>query len=279
MTPIPPRPRLGLRGAAVAERRDSESRRSTRADTIEDLVTQHLGLARRLAWRYAGRGELMDDLIQVANVGLVSAARRYDRRRGIAFDAYASRVITGELKRHFRDHVWALHVPRSKKELALAVSREVREHLRHRGVMPSTSELAQRLDLTERQICDADEAWSAFYASSFEAPARASGDPDCPPLSEVIGSTDSEFELVDRRVTRLVASRRLSVLERRMFYMRYFEDRSQHEIAARVGVSQAHVSRVLRRIVKHLDLAADGRGDKRVAQMPLVSTRGTPKAA
>ena len=129
---------------------------------VDDLVRQYLPLARRLAWRYAGRGEPFEDLVQVASLGLLNAARRYDESRRIAFAAYAVPMITGELKRHFRDHCWALYVPRAMKDRALRVKRAIELELENRGAEPTQTQLAERLSLPERDIVDALQAWSAL---------------------------------------------------------------------------------------------------------------------
>lgn len=223
---------------------------------VEDLVRQYLPLARRLAWRYAGRGEPFEDLVQVASLGLLNAARRYDESRGIAFAAYAVPMITGELKRHFRDHCWALYVPRAMKDRALRVKRAIEHELENSGAEPTQTQLAERLSLPERDIVDALQAWSALRTSSLEAPVRPQAEPEPQPLAEVIGSADSSYELVEQRLTRVFAMRELTAVEQRVFYLCYAEQRTQRAIAARIGISQTHVSRVLSGVLKKLSLGA-----------------------
>jgi RNA polymerase sigma-B factor len=216
--------------------------RSLERDSVEALVARYLPLARRLAGRYSGRGEPLEDLVQVASVGLVNAARRYDSTRGIAFAAYAIPTITGELKRHFRDHCWSVHVPRGAKDRAVAVRRAIEDGLERTGATPTATHLAQRLKLPEREVVDAIEAWAGLFPASLDAPARGS-DPE--PLGELIGGAEGGYDLVDMRLTLVQAVRRLSVTERRIFCMRYLEDRTQADIAARVGLSQMQVCRSL----------------------------------
>jgi RNA polymerase sigma-B factor len=223
---------------------------------VETLVRSYLPLARHLARRYTGRGEPIEDLVQVANLGLVKAARRFDKDRGIGFSTYATHVINGELRRHFRDHAWTLHVPRDTKDRAVLVSTAIRREHERTGIDLSPSELARRLELSESDIADAHEAWFAFRAESLDAPAQGHHDPDLPPLSDQLGAIDDEYERVNGRLTRLATMRGVSSLERRILHLRYVEERSQSEIAAEIGISQTGVSRRLRRMLKQLDLTA-----------------------
>jgi RNA polymerase sigma-B factor len=192
----------------------------------------------------------------VANLGLVKAARRFDEDRGIGFSRYATHVINGELRRHFRDHAWTLYVPRDAKDRAVRVRTAIRCERGRTGIDPSPSELARRLELSESAIADAHEAWLAFRAESLDAPPKGHQDPDLPPLSDQLGAIDDEYERVNGRLTRLATMRGLSSLERRILQLRYVEERSQREIAAVVGLSQISVSRRLRRMLEQLDLAA-----------------------
>lgn len=221
------------------------------------LVQRHMPLAKKLAWRYAGRGEPYEDLVQVASVGLLNAARRYDGSRGAGFETFATTTIDGELKRHFRDRCWGVHVPRDTKDRALKVTKVIRKELEHSGVAPTVSELAQRLQLCDRDVIEALEAGAAFCPRSLDAPALTHDTADSPALGDTIGCVERGYERVEDRLTRTAVMRRLSPLEHRIMYLRYLEDRSQHDVAARVGVSQAHVSRVLLRIATALRQAAD----------------------
>lgn len=216
-------------------------------------MERFLPLARMLARRYCASGEPFDDLVQVASLGLVKAARRYDDQRGVSFATYASYAITGELKRHFRDRTWAVHVPRGAKDRAVQVNREIRAGSAETGTAPSAGELAERMGLSEREILDARETWLAIEASSLDAPASGQDEPESLPLGETIGSLDRGYESVETKLTLDVAFGKLPVRERRMLRMRLIEDRTQAEIAARTGVSQMQVSRVLRSALERLE--------------------------
>jgi RNA polymerase sigma-B factor len=230
------------------------SRQLTMGDA-DSLVSRFLPVARALACRYVGRGEPAEDLIQVANLGLVKAAQRYEEGRGSSFVNYATHVIHGELRRHFRDHAWTLHVPRSQKDRAVRVTTAARRTQECTGLEPTPSELARGLELSEQEIADAYEAWSAYRTESLDAPPPGRED-FARPLSDHLGELDNEYDRVDGRLSRQVTMRAMSSLERRILYMRYVECRSQREIAARVGLSRKGVSRALGRILSQLDLVA-----------------------
>ena len=219
-------------------------------------VERFLPLARHLARRYHGSSEPLDDLVQVASLGLVKAAHRFDERRGVSFGTYAAYAITGELKRHFRDRTWAVHVPRGAKERAVKVNQAIRESSEERSA-PSEGELAERVGLSEREVLDARQTWLALEASSLDAPAGGHDEPEPPPLAETIGCLDGGYECVENKLTLEAAVGKLPVRERRMLRMRFIEDRTQADIAARLGVSQMQVSGVLREALEHLEAAAD----------------------
>jgi RNA polymerase sigma-B factor len=221
----------------------------------ERLVERFLPLARKLARRYQYGREPLEDLVQVASLGLVKAARRYDETRGVSFGTYAAYSINGELMRHFRDHTWALHVPRGVKDRALQVNRAIRV-AEQAGDVPTARELAERLELSEQEVLDAREAWLALEADSLDGPACSPGESEPEPLSEAVGSVDDGYELADERFTLTAAWRKLPVRERRVMYMRFIEDRRQHDIATRIGASQMQVSRLLRSALERLQLGA-----------------------
>jgi RNA polymerase sigma-B factor len=243
------RPDAGPRGS-------ESTHRPGRSDPVEALVTRYLPLASNLARHYMGRGEDIDDLVQVANLGLVKAARRYDVGRGACFVTYATHTINGELRRYFRDHAWTLHVPRSAKERAVLVAATLRRERERTGMDLSSSELASRLDLSERDVADARETWRAYRPESIDASPALEPDADLPRLSDRLGELDTEYARVNGRVTRLVTMREISSLQRRILYMRYVEDRTQREIAAQGGLSPNRVSRLLLATRKQLDLLA-----------------------
>lgn len=219
----------------------------------EALVQRFMPLAQRLARRYYGGGEPLDDLVQVACLGLVKAVERYDDRRGVAFSSYAIPTITGELKRHFRDNAWAVHVPRGIRERAIEVHTASRKAVERSGRPPAARELAQRLRLDEREVLSALEAYTAFDASSLDAPAFRGEDGSEQPRSETIGTIDAGYERAEERLTIRSAVRRLPVQERRVLHMRFAEERTQSEIAREIGVSQMQVSRIIRRTLSRLE--------------------------
>jgi RNA polymerase sigma-B factor len=230
-------------------------RTAGRPQNRERLVERFLPLARKLARRYQYGREPLEDLVQVASVGLVKAARRYDESRGVSFGTYAAYSINGELMRHFRDHTWAVHVPRGVKDRAIRVNRAIRV-AEQAGDLPSARELAERLELSEQEVLDARAAWLALEPDSLDGPVCSAGESEPEPLSETMGSVDDGYEHADQRFTLKDAWRSLPLRERRVVYMRFMEDQRQKDIATRLGLSQMQVSRILRSALERLQLAA-----------------------
>jgi RNA polymerase sigma-B factor len=205
-----------------------------------------LPMAERLAGRYRGRGEPFDDLYQVACMALVLAVDGYDPARGTSFTAYAVPTITGAIKRHFRDATWRVRVPRRVQELALhliAGSEALPQQLGH---TPTSRELAAHLHTTETDIAVARDAWRAYRPDSLDSPAP--GRPEgARTLADTVGRLDTRLEaVIDQQMLRpLLAA--LPARQRRILAMRFGSELSQDEIAARIGVSQMHVSRLLAR--------------------------------
>jgi RNA polymerase sigma-B factor len=223
----------------------------------EELATRFLPLARKLARRYSGAREPFDDLLQVASLGLVKALDRYDADRGTAFSSYAVPTILGELKRYFRDLGWAVHVPRGAQELAVKVE-DVNHRLTARdGRAPSVQALAQYMELAVEDVLDALETARAHHAASLDAP-HDDGEGDGGALVETFGRPDHLLVSADERLTVGAAAKLLSDSEREVLFLRFVEDLTQSEIAARVGVSQMQVSRVLSRSLARLRELADG---------------------
>jgi RNA polymerase sigma-B factor len=218
----------------------------------EALVDRFMPLARKLASRYHAAGEPLDDLIQVASVGLLKAIDRFDEQRGVSFTTYAVPTITGELKRYFRDNSWAVHVPRGTRDRALLVHGAIRECLSTTGHSPATEELAERLDLSAREVDDALGALTAYDALSLDGPAFTTDEPGETTRSETIGSLDAHFELAENRITLDAELGKLPIRDRRVLQMRFLENRTQSDIAAHIGVSQMQVSRILRRALDRL---------------------------
>jgi RNA polymerase sigma-B factor len=264
MTAIAPSEHVSERPSALSNRKERSTsalfrrfRRTGDPRAGETLVRRFLPLARKLARRYHGGGEPLDDLVQVASVGLVKAIQRYDDRRGVSFSSYAVPTITGELKRYFRDNSWATHVPRGMRERALEVNKAIRRMLEKTGRTPTARELAEQLELDEREVLEARRAYAAFDASSLDEPVFRSDEHEEQPRSETIGAVDDGYELADDRLTIGTLLRRLPLQDRRVLHMRFVEDRTQAEIASRIGVSQMQVSRILRRTLERLRITVE----------------------
>lgn len=222
----------------------------------EELVRRFLPLARDLAARYTYTDEPYDDLLQVASLGLIKAIDRFEPARGSKFTSYAAPTILGELKRHFRDKGWALHVPRELQERTLAVTRETERLSKELGRSPTAKEIAAGLGTTPEKVLEAAEASSAYEAASLDTPvAREDGESGA--LVDQIGHTDSSYELVESRDAIATAWSELPPTEQSVLKLRFMDDLTQREIGERIGYSQMHVSRLLRRALTRLDSAAD----------------------
>ena len=222
----------------------------------EELVERFLPLARQLARRYQRQNEPLDDLMQVASMGLVKAIDRFDPERGTAFSTYAVPTILGELKRYFRDSGWAVHVPRGMQERVMKLDQASQELHRRLGRSPSASELAQELDLNSEEVLEAMEAASAYDAISLEEQRSESSDPQEPTYADALGSEEERYELVEYGATIAPTMKALSERERLILHLRFVEDLTQSEIADRIGVSQMHVSRLIRRALARLRAVA-----------------------
>ncbi len=220
------------------------------------LVERFLPLARDFAQRYSYTDEPMDDLVQVASLGLIKAIDRFEPGRGTKFTSYAAPTILGELKRHFRDKGWALHVPRELQERTLAVSRETERLSKELGRSPTVKEVAASLKTTPERVLEANEASGAYEAASLDAP-TAREDGESAALVEMLGEDDRQYELVDTRDAVGTAWGELPPIEQAVLRLRFMEDLTQREIGERIGYSQMHVSRLLRRALNRLEAAAD----------------------
>ena len=212
----------------------------------DELVRAWLPMAHRLAGRFRSRGESYDDLCQVAALGLVKAVDRYDPDLGNAFESYAVPTVTGEIKRHFRDHMWTLHVPRRVQELRNRV-RHASQDLSQtvQGRTPTIAEIAECAGLTEDEVRTGQSAAESFSALSLDA--EMSGSDDGWSLGDALGGPDPALDTV---VDRQAVKDRLAELperERAILYMRFFDDMTQNSIAQELGLSQMHVSRLISR--------------------------------
>lgn len=217
------------------------------------LVRDHLRLADKLALRYAGRGQAYEDLQQVAYLGLVRAAGRYDADRGVAFATFAQATIVGELKRWFRDHAWTLRVSRPVQETYLAVRAAGEQLTRDHGRSPTPAELAEAVGVSVEQVVESLEAGAALHVDSLDA-LLAPGEDDATPRD--IPWEDPGFAAAEERTWLGPALRALPERERAILRMRFYDGLPQSAIAARVGISQMHVSRLLARSLAELRKAA-----------------------
>ncbi len=223
----------------------------------ESLVELHMPLARSLAVQYRHAGEPLDDLCQVANLGLVKAVDRYDCQRGIAFAPFAVPTILGELRRHFRDRTWSIHVSRSLQESIAQVEKATEELRQELGRFPSVGEVARACGRTSEEVTEARLAAGATRPASLES-SGTRGDDDGS-LRERLGDPDGDMERVEDALWLEQLAAALTVREREVLRLRFVEDLVQRDIAARIGVSQMHVSRILRDALRRLAEVADKR--------------------
>jgi RNA polymerase sigma-B factor len=222
----------------------------------EMLVERYLPLARQLARRYQRPDESIDDLVQVASLGLVKAIDRFDAGREVAFSSYAVPTILGEIKRHFRDRTWSVRVPRDLQEMALRVERAVGELTRDLHRSPSVDELADRVGISAEQALDALQAASAYHATSLDTPRGTDADPTGETLADTIGGDEDGYDRAEERATIDQLMRTITPRERQVLRLRFEEDLTQAEIGEIIGVSQMQVSRLIRQSVSRLRLAA-----------------------
>jgi RNA polymerase sigma-B factor len=222
----------------------------------DELVGRFLPLARQLARRYQRGSEPLDDLIQVASIGLVKAVDRFDPSRGTAFSSYAVPTILGELKRYFRDAGWAVHVPRGMQERVMTVNQAVGRLARELGRSPTPAEVADDLGEDVEVILEALEASIAYDSVSLDMP-RTSEDNDGDTYADTVGEVDERYELVEYTTAIAPTVRALPARDRLVLKLRFEHDLTQLEIAERIGVSQMHVSRLIRRALKRLQTVAE----------------------
>jgi RNA polymerase sigma-B factor len=247
-------------GAVRAQREQDLLRRiHERGDmrARDQLAEEMLPLARALAGRYAGRGEPLDDLVQVGAVGLIKAVDRFDVTRGVEFTSYGVPTIVGEIRRHFRDRAWAMHVPRRIKELSVRLSRVLDELTTTLGRSPTIAEIAEAAAVDEEDVIDALDASHAYATRSLDAP--SAGDP----FAEGLAGADPGFDGVDDRWVLSAGLEALDARARRIVELRFFEERTQSQIAAELGISQMHVSRLLRDAMQRMRRSIEAHGGVR----------------
>jgi RNA polymerase sigma-B factor len=220
------------------------------------LVERFLPLARQLARRYQRGGEPLDDLVQVASLGLLKAIDRFEPDRETAFSSFAVPTILGELKRHFRDRGWSVRVPRDLQEMSVRVDRVAEELAGDLGRAPTPAEIASHIGITTEQVLEAREAAGAYRAVSLDRP-REDDDEDSAGIADSVGIEDAGFSVAEDAATVERLMRVLSEREREVLRLRFAEDLTQSEIGQRVGVSQMHVSRLIRQSVARLREVAE----------------------
>ena len=221
-----------------------------RARIRATLVELHLPLVEYLARRFRNRGEWLDDLTQVATIGLIKSIDRFDLERGVEFSTYATPTIVGEIKRHFRDKGWAVRVPRRLQELKLSLTKAIGDLAQREGRAPTVSELAAHLQMSEEEVLEGLESANAYSTVSLDAP--DSGDEDAPAVADSLGMIDDALEGVEYRESLKPLLERLPPREKKILLLRFFGNMTQSQIAAELGISQMHVSRLLARTLAQL---------------------------
>lgn len=219
----------------------------------EQVVVLYQPLINKIARRYGGRGEPMEDLKQTAMVGLVKAVRGYDPERGKPFISYLLPTVTGEIKRHFRDHTWAVRVPRRHQENRVKLRRITGEFQQTHARTPTIAELAEEMGLSEAEVSELTQVSESYRSLSLDAPDTSDADgQEGARLEDHLGSEDAGLERVVQRESLKPALARLPERERKILMLRFFGDHTQSEIADQLGYSQMHVSRLLAGVLDQL---------------------------
>ncbi|GAA5024822.1 RNA polymerase sigma factor SigF [Actinopolymorpha pittospori] len=221
-----------------------------RAKVRDRLVEMHLPLVEHLARRFRNRGEPLDDLVQVGTIGLIKSVDRFDAQRGVEFSTYATPTIVGELKRHFRDRGWAIRVPRRLQELRLSLATVTGDLTQELGRAPTVGELSGKLGVREEEVLEGLESANAYSTLSLDAPDQ--GQEDAPAVVDSLGTEDEALEGVEYREALRPLLSQLPDREKRILLLRFFKGMTQSQIAAEVGISQMHVSRLLSRTLAQL---------------------------
>ena len=227
----------------------------------EQLIEQYMSLVRSLARRYSYRGEQLEDLVQIGAIGLIKAIDRFDVNRGVELTTYATPNIIGEIKRHFRDRGWSVRVPRGLQELNIQLSRLIEELTVEHGRSPTIPELAKAASVTDEEVLEALESGRAYSSLSLSAGGGGHDDDgELDPL-ESLGTEEHQYEVSEDRAVLAPGFRVLDERERKILHLRFFEGLTQSQIAQQVGISQMHVSRLIRRSLEKIrdEIASDER--------------------
>ena len=248
--------------SATPERTDRELLRRYHHDgdveARERLIEQYLPLVRSLARRYSYRGEQLEDLVQVGCIGLIKAIDRFDVDRGVVLTTYATPNIIGEIKRHFRDKGWSIRVPRGLQELNVKLSKLIEELTVQLERSPTIPELAKAASVEEEEVLEALETGQAYSTLSLSAPSSGDDNEDLDPL-ESLGELEPEYEVSEDRAVLAPGLRVLDERERKILHLRFYDGLTQSQIAQQVGISQMHVSRLIRRSLEKMraEIATD----------------------
>ena len=248
--------------SATPERTDRELLRRYHHDgdveARERLIEQYLPLVRSLARRYSYRGEQLEDLVQVGCIGLIKAIDRFDVDRGVELTTYATPNIIGEIKRHFRDKGWSIRVPRGLQELNVKLSKLIEELTVQLERSPTIPELAKAASVEEEEVLEALETGQAYSTLSLSAPSSGDDNEDLDPL-ESLGALEPEYEVSEDRAVLAPGLRVLDERERKILQLRFYDGLTQSQIAQQVGISQMHVSRLIRRSLEKMreEIASD----------------------
>ncbi|MET9437621.1 RNA polymerase sigma factor SigF [Streptomyces sp. NPDC006551] len=243
-----PHDRSGAR-ALFVELRALPEGSAEKAELRNQLVRMHLPLVEHLARRFRNRGEPLDDLTQVATIGLIKSVDRFDPERGVEFSTYATPTVVGEIKRHFRDKGWAVRVPRRLQELRLSLTTATAELSQQHGRSPTVHELAERLGISEEEVLEGLESANAYSTLSLDVPDT---DDESPAVADTLGAEDEALEGVEYRESLKPLLEDLPPREKRILLLRFFGNMTQSQIAQEVGISQMHVSRLLARTLAQL---------------------------
>ena len=246
------------------EKRDREllRRYHERGDLAarEQLIEAHMSLVRSLARRYSYRGEQLEDLVQIGAIGLIKAIDRFDLERGVELTTYATPNIIGEIKRHFRDRGWAVRVPRGLQELNVQLSRLLERLTVQLGRSPTISELAEAASVDEEEVLEALESGRAYSSLSLSSGPTGGGGEEEVDLLETLGVEEHAYEVSEDRAILAPGFRVLDERERQILRLRFFDGLTQSQIAQQIGISQMHVSRLIRRSLEKVrqEISTDG---------------------
>jgi RNA polymerase sigma-B factor len=237
----------------------------------EELITRYLPLVRSLARRFASRGQPVEDLIQVGSIGLIKAIDRFDLDRGVELSTYATPTILGEIKRYFRDKGWAVKVPRALQDLNVRLNRVTEQLTVKLQRSPTIAELAAATEVTEEEVVEAIESGRAYSSVSIFS-GGTNEEEESLELLDCLGQEEQAYEIFEQRRVLAPAMERLDPRERLILHLRFFEGMTQTQVAARIGISQMHVSRLIRKSIDNLrenmmqqdDLAEPARGRGKV---------------